>query len=92
MAWAYARQAQLSEETCDRNKSALTALKTGKLAVRTASFFDMGEKLLHRLFREIAEADLRVQQDLTECRPQDMYVKRASSYLNGHFFFTHIST
>ena len=73
MAWAFARQAQLAEDVVIRNKSSCTmSLSNGRLAVKSVSCFDIGEGLLHRLFREIAETDLRVYRNLADLKPQDM--------------------
>lgn len=73
-AWAYARQAQLSEEVVDRiGKGALaTSLSNGRLAVYTTSYFDIGETLLHRFFSALAEADLRLHDNLSKLKPQDL--------------------
>ena len=60
MAWAYARQAQLAEETNKRyDGQTLIPFNHGRLAVYTASYLDIGEALLKRLFALIAETDVQ---------------------------------
>jgi hypothetical protein len=60
-AWAFARQGQLAEDVVDRYDGATQIANVqGRLAVYTASFIDVGEGLLQRLFRNLAEADLRL--------------------------------
>jgi hypothetical protein len=73
MAWAYARQAQLADEVAERHKSKSSiSLANGRLAVKTASYFDVGEVVLHRLFSEIANTDLIVHNGLADLKPQDI--------------------
>ena len=73
MAWAFAKQAQAAEGVTDRHKSfCKMSLTTGRLAVKSASCFDIGEDLLHRLFRKIAEADLYFHNGLSDLKPQDI--------------------
>ena len=61
LAWAYARQAQLaSDMSIRRNADMLMAPMTGRLAHYSASFVDVGESQLQKLFYAIAEADLKV--------------------------------
>jgi hypothetical protein len=51
----------LGEETIRRCKKKDVKIQqsTGRLAVYTTIFLDIGEHLLHKLFRGIAEADLK---------------------------------
>jgi hypothetical protein len=42
------------------------------LAVYTTSYFDIGEFLLQRLFKEIAETDVNLHDNLQRCKPQDL--------------------
>eukprot|EP00977_Amphora_coffeiformis_P021310 scaffold9178_cov176-Amphora_coffeaeformis.AAC.6 len=73
MAWAFARQAQLAEEVADRYKSkSATPLTGGRLAYKSAICLDVGEGLIHKLFSEIAETNLRVHNELSALRPQDI--------------------
>ena len=73
MAWAFARQAQLASEVADRlGDSSNLAHLSGRLAVYTAAYYDIGEALIQRLFAAIADAGLRVHRDLSKLRPQDM--------------------
>jgi len=75
LAWAYARQAQLAAEApteARRNAASTLAQSTGRLAVYTASYFDIGEVLLHRLFRAIAEAAIVRHDNLRNLKPQDL--------------------
>jgi hypothetical protein len=44
----------------------------GRLAVYTTSYFDIGEYLLQRLFKEIAETDVDLHDNLQRCKPQDL--------------------
>ena len=61
LAWAFARQGQIGCEVMQRYDGATTICKsTGRLAVYTVGFTDFGEILLKRLFREMANVDLRV--------------------------------
>jgi hypothetical protein len=70
---AYARQAQLVEESSDRlNGQSTLSHCTGRLAVYTTSNIDIGEGILHRLFNSIAETDLRIHNMLRKCKPQDL--------------------
>lgn len=71
-AWAFARQAQLAEQTADRNKAvcALTFKYGGRLAVKKAAASDVGEAVLEKLFHEIAETDLHVHNNLSDLKPQ----------------------
>lgn len=60
-AWAYAKQGQLGEETirrCSKSNVKMSHM-TGRLAVYTTIFLDIGEQTLRNLFRGIADADLR---------------------------------
>ena len=60
MAWAFAKQSQLAEDVIRRYDGQTTmSHTTGRLAVYTASFIDIGEELLRNLFRGIAEADIQ---------------------------------
>ena len=73
MAWAFARQAQLAEEVVERYKSkSVTPLTGGRLASKSAICLDIGEGLIHKLFSEIAETNLRVHNELSALRPQDI--------------------
>ena len=73
MAWAFARQAQLAEEVNQRIKgNSLLSNSGGRLAVYTTSFFDIGEALLQRFFAGIAEAYLRLHNQLQKGKPQDL--------------------
>jgi hypothetical protein len=60
MAWAYAKQAQLAEDVIRRyaGKSSMSH-NTGRLAVYSATFIDIGEELLRNFFRVIANADIQ---------------------------------
>jgi len=61
LAWSFARQAQLIGETNARVEVAADVLKnSGRMSIYAASFFDIGEILLQRLFNALAETDLRV--------------------------------
>lgn len=68
-AWAYARQAQLSENVIDRlNLNG----GNGRLVVYKTIYFDIGEELLQKLFGSIAETNLRVHDELRKGKPQDI--------------------
>jgi hypothetical protein len=72
-AWAFARQAQLADEVSNRFKgSSAISHSNGRLAVYTASYFDIGEVVLQRLFSAIAEADFRIHGQLSKLKPQDL--------------------
>jgi hypothetical protein len=59
-AWAFAKQSQLAEDVIRRyDGQTTTSHSTGRLAVYTASFIDIGEELLRNLFRSIAETDIK---------------------------------
>jgi glutamate dehydrogenase/leucine dehydrogenase len=61
LAWAYARQAQLGAEVISRHDGKTTVpTVSGRLAHYVTSFIDVGEGLLQKLFKSIAEADLQV--------------------------------
>lgn len=73
MAWAFARQAQLAAEIPDRRKaSSPLAQSNGRLAVYTASYLDIGEVLIQRLFNAIAETALHTHDKLSKLKPQDL--------------------
>lgn len=73
MAWAFARQAQLAAGVSERLKDESNlANSNGRLAVYTTSYIDVGETLIQRLFATIAETDLRVHNNLSNCKPQDL--------------------
>lgn len=73
MAWAFARQAQLVDEVSSRMRGSLrTNNKNGRLAVYTTSYFDVGEKLLQRLFVAITENGMRNHNELSILSPQDV--------------------
>ena len=58
-AWAYARQAQLGADTIQRYKGKTTLPRCGgRLAHYIVLFADVGEKLIHELFYNVAEMDL----------------------------------
>ena len=61
MAWAYARQAQLGSEVFSRYdaKDTILPFASGRLAHYTTIFTDIGEVVLQKLFRAIAETDLQ---------------------------------
>lgn len=72
-AWAFARQAQLSEEAANRlGGASLLPSSNGRLAIYTACYFDIGEELIHRLFAAIAEAGITKHVNLTSFKPQDL--------------------
>jgi hypothetical protein len=61
LAWAFARQAQLGAEVISRFDGKTTVpVVSGRLAHYITSFIDVGEGLLQKLFRGIAETDLQV--------------------------------
>jgi hypothetical protein len=70
LAWSYARQAQLGDEVSERLN--LRSMGNGRLTVYRTSYFDVGESLLHRLFALIAEAKVRVHDELRKGKPQDI--------------------
>eukprot|EP00980_Cylindrotheca_fusiformis_P003988 scaffold874_cov126-Cylindrotheca_fusiformis.AAC.21 len=73
LAWSYARQAQLGAEVMQRRARAITIYPvSGRLAHYTVSFIDVGESLLQKLFYAIAEADLKVHDNLSALTPQDL--------------------
>ncbi|CAJ1961283.1 unnamed protein product [Cylindrotheca closterium] len=73
LAWAYARQAQLASDlSFSRKDDLLIAPMTGRLAHYSASFVDVGESLMQKLFYAIAEADLNVHDNLSRLSPQDL--------------------
>jgi hypothetical protein len=73
MAWAFARQAQLADEVASRFKGTSTiSYNNGRLLVYTASYFDIGEVVIQRLFNAIAETDFRVHGQLSKLKPQDI--------------------
>jgi hypothetical protein len=58
-AWAYARQAQLGADTIQRHKGKTVLPRCGgRLAHYIVLFADVGEKLIHELFYNVAEMDL----------------------------------
>ena len=69
LAWAFARQAQLSEMVSERLN-----LNTGdgKLSTYKTSYFDVGENLLLKFFSLIAETNIRVYDKLGKGKPQDI--------------------
>ena len=69
MAWAFARQAQLSEMVSDRLN-----LNTGngKMSTYKTIYFDVGENLLLKFFSSIAETNIRVYDKLGKGKPQDI--------------------
>lgn len=73
LAWAFARQAQLANEVADRRKSAI-AISNGRLAVYTASYFDIGEVLIQRLFKAIAETALRNHDNLKKLKVSKLQI------------------
>ena len=73
MAWAFARQAQLVADVSSRVKNLASNIdNSGRMSVYATAFFDIGEVLLQRLFAAIAEADLRVHDNLSDLKPQDL--------------------
>ena len=73
LAWAFARQAQMSEDAAMRLKGrAMIANTNGRLAVYTTAYFDVGENLLQRLFLGIAETAINVHNRLSILKPQDL--------------------
>lgn len=72
MAWAFARQAQLAEDVPNRIKGSAITYSNGRLAVYTASYFDVGEVIIQRLFAEVAKTDLLVHGQLSKLKPQDL--------------------
>lgn len=73
MAWAFATQAQLVIDVTYRVKNiAANVENSGKMAVYATSFFDIGEILIQRLFAAIAEANLKVHDNLSSLKPQDL--------------------
>ena len=71
-AWSYARQGQLGADVADRLKASALAGSNGRLIVYKTIFNDVGETLLHRFFAALAEADLRIFNQLERCKPQDL--------------------
>jgi very-short-patch-repair endonuclease len=69
MAWAYARQAQLSEVVSDRLN---LNTGTGKMSTYKTIYFDIGENLLLKFFSSIAETTIRVHDNLGKGKPQDI--------------------
>jgi RAP domain len=69
MAWAFARQAQLSEEVSER-----LSLNSGngRMSAYKTIYFDVGEHLLLKLFSSIAETNIRVYDNLRVGKPQDI--------------------
>ena len=69
MAWAFARQAQLSEKVSDRLN-----LNTGngRMSTYKTIYFDVGENLLLKFFSTIAETNIRVYDKLSKGKPQDI--------------------
>jgi RAP domain len=69
MAWAFARQAQLSEEVSER-----LSLNSGngRMSAYKTIYFDVGEHLLLKLFSSIAETNIRVYDRLRIGKPQDI--------------------
>jgi hypothetical protein len=58
-AWSYARQAQLGADTIQRYKGKTTLPRCGgRLAHYVVLYADVGEKLIHELFYNVAEMDL----------------------------------
>lgn len=69
MAWAFARQGQLAEGVSDRwNLNS----GNGRLLVYKTIYFDVGQRLLQKLFGAIAETNLRVHDELRKAKPQDI--------------------
>ena len=58
LAWSIARQAQMVQDTYRRCEESTISHATGRLAVYTVSFLDIGESLLKKLFAQIAEANV----------------------------------
>jgi hypothetical protein len=60
-AYAYARQGQLACDVIQRYDGATKIFKaTGRLAVYTAGFIDIGETLLKTLFCQVADANVQI--------------------------------
>lgn len=82
LAWAYARQAQLGGAVNDS-----TIGSTGRLAVYETSCLDIGEKLIQRLFKNVAETSI---QNLNRFKPQDLsntcWAFATLGLLHTHFF------
>jgi hypothetical protein len=75
LAWAFARQAQLGETTVSRlrrNGTSTLDNDKGRLAVYATACHDMDEALLHRLFAAMAETSLRVHDQLSLLKPQEL--------------------
>lgn len=69
LAWAYARQAQLSQESRARIDF---GGRNGRLMVYRTSYFDTGEALLHKLFGALGDASVLVHEEMRMGKPQDI--------------------
>jgi hypothetical protein len=67
LAWSYAKQAQLADAVSESNIGT-----TGRLAVFETSCLDIGESLINRLFRRIAERGISNETGLSRYKPQDL--------------------
>mmetsp|Transcript_60797 Transcript_60797/g.69899 ORF Transcript_60797/g.69899 Transcript_60797/m.69899 type:complete len:686 (+) Transcript_60797:953-3010(+) len=73
LAYSFGRQAQLGGETLEKyKKGCRIALTGGRLAHFVVIYLDIGEGLLRKLFVEIAEANLKVHDNLSKCSSQDI--------------------
>ena len=61
LAWSYARQAQLGADVISRDDvETIVPSSSGRLSHYITSYIDIGESLLRKLFKTIAETDLEV--------------------------------
>ena len=92
MVWSFARQAQLGAESS--NKENVATRKSGRMAVYSTCFFDLGEVLVQRLFHTIAEADLQVhsKQSVTRvaCVASHCCFVCSVFYAHDYLFLIHI--
>ncbi|GKY96336.1 hypothetical protein MPSEU_000593300 [Mayamaea pseudoterrestris] len=72
LVWAFARQAQLAEDVSTRQPASRLASGNGRLVVYTTSYLDIGEKLMQKLFKTVADATLTNFDDLRKLKPQDL--------------------
>lgn len=67
LAWSFAKQAQLADAV-----SGSVIQTSGRLAIYETSCLDIGETLINRLFRKIAERGIDPELGLSRYKPQDI--------------------
>lgn len=72
-AYSFARQAQLAVDAKDRVPGRpYLSISNGRLAVYTAIYFDIGEHLVQKLFKSMADYAVATHDGLRNYKPQDL--------------------